>query len=270
MADRVSDLSSSVGIISALEKAHETRTSLLLFAFVMFLDTAMVVSGGSGGLYDFYADSTALSVNLVLDVTLIFVFFSLFMSMPMAMPLIAELVRQILILCFHSIVFHITYNEDHVRSMWRAGYVQPYRISREAHSTRDQYFLDSEKEATAKEREASDRNVRLNFLTISCLVLSAFNLFYDRASHATLLQHIERAIPHNGLLWMLVLLMMFLAFAVWLTVGNHDVYACCPSLAREYVEDLEKNLAEGRRLRELADQARFSKEGGDFRPPDLP
>jgi hypothetical protein len=113
MADPIADVSKDLGIISVLEKAHETRTSLLLFAFTMFLDLAMVELGGSG-LYDLYVNSTALKLNLALEVALIFVFFSLFMSM--VMPLIAEVVRQLLIICFHSIWFWWTYDEDHVPS----------------------------------------------------------------------------------------------------------------------------------------------------------
>jgi hypothetical protein len=247
MVDQVSDIPKSLGIISVLEKAHETRTSLLLFAFVMFLDSAMVVSSGRG-LYDLYANPDTLRMNLALDFILIFVFFSLFMSI--AMPLTAELVRQILILCFHSIWFKLTYDAERIPSLWRAGYVRPYRISKEAHSTKDEYFLELEKEAKEKEREAEEQRLRLNFLSISCFVLSMYNLLYGRASHANLLQHIGQAIPDDGILLILLLPIVFLALATWLTLGEHDVYIYCPSLAQEYVDEIEKNNEIRRKLRD--------------------
>lgn len=234
----VPGVSKTFGIISVLEKAHETRVSLLLFAFVLFLDSAMVLSSGKG-LFNLYENSDQLRINTVLDFALIFVFFSLFMSI--AMPLIAEVVRQALILCFDSIWFRVTYEASRMQSMWRAGYVQPYRISQEAHSTRDEYFLKLEKEAKEKEQEAEKQRFRLLFLSISCFVLSTYNFFYDRASNASLLQHIERVFPEHGLLAMLLLIVVFLAMAMWLTLGDHDVYVYCPSLAQNYVEELEKN-----------------------------
>ena len=248
MTDHISDASKSLSIISVLEKAHETRISLLLFAFVMFMDSTMVVSSGSG-LYSLYANPDALRINLVPDFILMFVFFSLFMSI--AMPLIAEVVRQILILCFHSIWFRMTYDAQHIPSMWRAGYVRLHQISREAHATRDEYFLELEKEAKAKERENREQRFRLLFLSISCLVLSGYNLFYDRASHATLLQHIERAIPQDGLLAMFLLIGVFLVLSAWLTLGDHETYVYCPSIARKNVEEIEENEEALRKFKSL-------------------
>lgn len=248
MADQVLDIPKSLGIISVLEKSHETRVSLLLFAFVMFLDSAMVLSSGSE-LYNLYVNPDALRISLALDFILIFVFFSLFMSL--AMPLIAEIVRQILILCFGAIWVKMAYDTERLRSMWRAGFVRPHEIRKEAHSSKDEYLLELEKEATTKERENREQRFRLLSLSISSLVLSGYNLFHDRASHATLLQHIERAIPQDGLLAMFLLICVFLVMSVWLTLGDHDVYVYCPSIARKNVKEIEENEEALRKFKSL-------------------
>jgi hypothetical protein len=64
MADaHVADVSKSLVMMSALERAHETRAALLLVSFVGFLDSAMIRAGGSG-VYGLYSGQQPLGVKL--------------------------------------------------------------------------------------------------------------------------------------------------------------------------------------------------------------
>ncbi len=213
MIKQARDVSKAFSIISVLEKSQETRVSLLLFAFVMFLDSALMFSSGKV-LYDLRMNPSAFSIDLLFDFVLAFVFFSLFMSIVML--IITKVVRQTLILCFYPIWFRVTYDAQRVPSLWRAGYVRHRKVIEEAHLIKDEYFRELEKEAKEKERELSEQRSRLLLLSISCLVLSAYNFPHNYVSNASLLQHIGRAIPEHGLLTITMLLLVGVFLAVWL------------------------------------------------------
>jgi hypothetical protein len=250
MADaHVADVSKSLVMMSALERAHETRAALLLFSFVVFLDSAMIRAGGSG-VYGLYSGQQPLGVNLILEFALIFVAYSLFMSL--AMPIVGEFMRQIIILLLHSIHFHLTYDEGRMETIWRNGYVRPCEVRRVAHTTKDEYYLELAKEAMEREKTEREQRFRMLFLAMSCFALSAYNLLADRPGGKSLLQHLERAIPEGGLVVMLGFCGIFLFLAVHLTLGNHDTWVFCPDLANGHLNEKRKNEESLRRLREEA------------------
>ena len=194
------------------------RTSLLLFAFIVFLHSVMLVSHGSG-LASLYANPGALKVDLVLEVALIFVFFSLFMSfiVPVFTMVLQGLVQE-------SPLSPPGRQLDRLRFMRDAGFVRVDDVRKAAHSTQDQYLLDLEKEAKETRRQTEEQLFRLSILSTSCLLLSGFNLLYSPAS---LLRQIGRAIP-QGYQWvMLFLPLVFLIMAAWPAVREEDdIYSC--------------------------------------------
>ena len=237
MAEQLQDLSKVSGFISILEKAHETKTALLLFSFLMFLDSEMT-SFGPYGLYDLCVNSEIIRISLIPTIILTFVFFSLIMSI--LTPIFTEGVRQMFLTLFHSIWFRLSYDEDRVPSLWRAGYVSSYKISRAAHMRKDDYLLDLAKDAKEQENDSRDSRYRLLLLGVSCVVFSSYNLFNSHAKSTSLLRHIEQLVP--GSAWLLIGLLLCLS--IWLSVGNNDTYVYCPSLAKEQTDEIDKNNEE--------------------------
>lgn len=248
MADpQIADASKSLGMMSALERAHETRTALLLFSFVIFLDTAMIRVGGSG-VYGLYSGQQSLGLNLAIEFALIFVTYSLFMSL--AMPIVGEFLGQIIITLLHSIHFHLTYDKNRMETIWRNGYVRPYEIRRVAHTTKEEYYLELANEAMEQQKTEHDQRFRMLLLSMSCFVLSTYNLLTDRPGGRSLLQHIERTMPEGGLVAMLGFCSIFFVLAVHLTLGDHDTWVFCPELANGHLNEKWKNEESLRRLRE--------------------
>jgi hypothetical protein len=224
LVDQVSELPKSLGIISTLEKADELRHSLLLFAFVLFLDSAMLISRGSG-LVSLYANPDALKVDVVLTVALAFVFFSLCMSL--IVPLFVVTLRQL-------VQEHSPLSPPSYRSMLYAGYVPDDDLRHAAHSTQDQYLLDLEKEAKETKRQTEEQLLRFFVLSTSCFLLSVFNLLYSSQS---LLRQIGLVIPQM----MILLPILFFGMTAWLAVRTENEYVYCPSVADKLKADLPEN-----------------------------
>jgi len=164
------------------------------------------------------------------------VFFALFMSI--GSPVLAMILMAVVQGSFLSRFAEGPFSNPVYRL--NTGHVLVHDISKEAHSTKEQYFLDLEKDAKETERDIKEKLFRLFLLSTSCCVLSAFDLIYSQG----LLWRIAQAVAERDHLWILVLPFAFLGAAVFFALWeDKPVLVYCPSLAQKLREDLRPPTA---------------------------
>jgi hypothetical protein len=205
----------------------------------------MVIFDGRG-LASLYANPEALNVSLALRIALIFVFYLLFTSL--IVPSVAVFVWDLL---WQTFAYRL--HKLDLPTIWRNGYVRLSEVSEEAHTSKEPYLLELEKEEKAKNEE--ENHIQLYYLSFWCFVLAAFDLFYDRSSGMTLLQHIYLASPDGrGLLYGIIILIGSFFALVWHFSKDTWEFVYCPSLAQKHVETLDENEA---RIREVRSRTRW-------------
>jgi hypothetical protein len=221
----------------------------------------MVIIFDGRGLALLYANPEALNARLGFSVALIFIFYLLVTSL--IVPSVAILVWDLL---WQTFAFRL--HKLDLPTLWRNGYVRLSEVSKEAHISKESYFLELEKEEKAKNEE--EKHAHLYYLSFWCFALFAFDLFYDRASAATLVQHLYLASPDGrGLLYAIAVLIASFAALVWHFSKENYQFVYCPSLARKHVETLEKNEGEKREAWDRLKRGRVTGRSLST-PPDLP
>jgi hypothetical protein len=210
--------------LSLLERSQEAHVAFRLFSFVLFLDLAMVISDGRG-LASLYANPDALNASFAFRVALIFVFYLLVTSL--IVPPVATRVWDLL---WQTFAFRLNKLDLHLPTLWRNGYVPLSEVSKEAHTSKEPYLLELEKEEKANAKEK--KHIQLYHLSFWCFVLTAFDFFYDPVSGKTLLQHITDG---RVLLYGIITLMVSFVALVWHFSKSTHKFVYCPSLAQKHL-----------------------------------
>lgn len=282
MADPTADATKAAGLFSSLEKATEAQTFLLLFTFMLLVDSGFIHSLGHG-IAALARDETLLKPHLGVLVVVIFVVLSLLMSMarPVVGGFIVALTVQVAFALrglVRGLMEALSSNRQddsdamsrEYRSNLGHGEVTLVALRRKAHGTMDRYYLDLLREAETRVAASDEQGRQLTLAATSMLVVAGYNWFEfpGPASPGFLRQTADYIGDGGTLVVWLLLIGIYYTFVVVPMFADPLRWTYCPPLAREPADDFDRRKEEQRKFKdELTARRHQHPDHGTIVPP---